>query len=47
MVATMDTTIPPKLVIKHPNNNTTPHVDGSGFLYKQIARNSPGIKERK
>ncbi len=47
MVGTMDTTIPPKLIIKVPNDNKTPRVDGSGFLSKSIPRDTWGIKERK
>jgi hypothetical protein len=47
MVATMDTTIPPKLIITHPGYKKTAHVGGSKYFGHMIIENNWGIKERK
>jgi hypothetical protein len=47
MVATMDTTIPPKLIMELPQSNKIPHISGSKYFGHMIIENNWGIKERK
>jgi hypothetical protein len=47
MVATMDTTIPPKLIMKLPRNNKAPHLDRSKYLENKANENNWVIREIK